>query len=1188
MTVQLSSLRVTADMDVSPYTRAMAEKVAADRQGATSSTAVGTALANVDAQAEKTASGVKRLSGSLIEGYKSGSTFEKTIRDVGRAVDTGMNLDRAQLLLDAAYRKFGLVADAAQLAKQGFVSIGPVIQELTAHYNAQAAAQEKAATATRLHADAQQTLKQRLADAAAGNARASSFQSGINSSLGVKDDFGGAGRGQDITAFAAEYDRYVQGLVKVRDAEEDLARSRARNAQAQINGALSVRDSFDTERRSADIEAFARNYDDYSKSLLRARREEEALARTRASAAQSQINDRLGVRTDFNTQKRGEDIAAFGASLDQGRARRDPVWAATKEYNAAIDEINAKWKTWGITEEHRDGLTKRAEITLKQTTQSLKNNSAAVGLNANQWTNLGYQVNDVGTMLLSGSSPMQVLATQGGQIYQVLSDAEGGVGGALKSIGLRLLGLVTPAVVAGSALLAIGVAGVTAYNSWRNGQREITMALSGIGRASGSTAESINAISFAAAGVSQGTVGEARTMANALAATGRIGDEMAQKLVMAGKDIARTFGTDAAGAAAILAQSFSDPARGVEQLNARLGAFSAATIRNVQSLTAQNRTIEAQQVLYDGVKSSLVNGAELTSGWGRMWDSAASSASRYWAAAGKAIDKQWGTGGTNQDQLEAAERRLAELQTIASRRTPTVNQNLGTTAEIERARAEVERLRDAMADAATKSADIKANLDSIKAMGEIRVVLPEPDALRALQDRAKFLATLAEDPVAITKSGFSTAQVKVAAERAAELAKSYKTPQEAAIAQAELANKAITARSAAERASIAMQQKALELNNAALLPAEKQAQIQLAYNNALKEGNFQLSEAGRMRLLSIQDAIGGTQAEIDGIGRTAREAELLRLNWQTYADLRREAAQNNTAIDQAQVARLQQENALLVARKELLAKRALEDDLGFQGRQLGRTDVEQRVAGTLRSSGLGEDLDGPTAGLIRMNEQLAMTKQLTSDFGSSFVSSMMGGASAVQSLNSALGSMASKLANLVADQATTSFFNASKSFITPLLSGFFGGGGTPLGMGGIGARAAGGIIQGPGTGTSDSILSRVSNGEFVVNAHATSRNRGVLEMINSGNSWSLPGFADGGMVGGPQSSGMVGGQAVNVNVYPVEGTSAEVQKKRNGDGSLSIDVIMKHVDAHIASSVEGRGSVARKLEGTYGLKRKLR
>ena len=55
--------------------------------------------------------------------------------------------------------------------------------------------------------------------------------------------------------------------------------------------------------------------------------------------------------------------------------------------------------------------------------------------------------------------------------------------------------------------------------------------------------------------------------------------------------------------------------------------------------------------------------------------------------------------------------------------------------------------------------------------------------------------------------------------------------------------------------------------------------------------------------------------------------------------------------------------------------------------------------------------------------------------------------------------------------------------------------------------ASGGYISGPGTGRSDSIPAMLSNGEYVINAAATSQNRALLEAINNGR-----GFAAGGLI----------------------------------------------------------------------------
>lgn len=65
---------------------------------------------------------------------------------------------------------------------------------------------------------------------------------------------------------------------------------------------------------------------------------------------------------------------------------------------------------------------------------------------------------------------------------------------------------------------------------------------------------------------------------------------------------------------------------------------------------------------------------------------------------------------------------------------------------------------------------------------------------------------------------------------------------------------------------------------------------------------------------------------------------------------------------------------------------------------------------------------------------------------------------------------------------------------------------------GLDGNAAGGQIVGPGTGTSDSILARVSNGEYIINAASTSRYLPLIEAINSN---AMPAFSDGGLALSP-------------------------------------------------------------------------
>lgn len=81
------------------------------------------------------------------------------------------------------------------------------------------------------------------------------------------------------------------------------------------------------------------------------------------------------------------------------------------------------------------------------------------------------------------------------------------------------------------------------------------------------------------------------------------------------------------------------------------------------------------------------------------------------------------------------------------------------------------------------------------------------------------------------------------------------------------------------------------------------------------------------------------------------------------------------------------------------------------------------------------------------------------------------------------------------------------------------------------SRAAGGVITGPGTSTSDSIFAMLSNGEYVVNAESTRKYKPLLDMINFGvmGKTMIPAFAQGGYTGG----GRGGNSVVIVKSDPV-------------------------------------------------------
>jgi len=104
----------------------------------------------------------------------------------------------------------------------------------------------------------------------------------------------------------------------------------------------------------------------------------------------------------------------------------------------------------------------------------------------------------------------------------------------------------------------------------------------------------------------------------------------------------------------------------------------------------------------------------------------------------------------------------------------------------------------------------------------------------------------------------------------------------------------------------------------------------------------------------------------------------------------------------------------------------------------------------------------------------------------------------------------------------------------------------------------GGLVTGPGGPRDDAILTALSNGEFVVNAAATARHRGLLEQINSGGNLSTPvaSAASGGVTGGPMQLSIAivdSRQSAIAALKSREGKKAIVNIGASGRADMGID-----------------------------------
>ncbi|MBX6950506.1 hypothetical protein EX227_00400 [Providencia rettgeri] len=148
----------------------------------------------------------------------------------------------------------------------------------------------------------------------------------------------------------------------------------------------------------------------------------------------------------------------------------------------------------------------------------------------------------------------------------------------------------------------------------------------------------------------------------------------------------------------------------------------------------------------------------------------------------------------------------------------------------------------------------------------------------------------------------------------------------------------------------------------------------------------------------------------------------------------------------------------------------------------------------------------------------------------------------------------------LATALTASFAAGATSLATAIMTASSAGGASnafSAGLKGLGMGfAEGGHVIGPGTKTSDSIMTRLSNGEFVMRAAAVDQfGVGFFDALNNG---LLPGFSEGGLVSAP-----------NFTQYSAPSLPSSVTETRESTGSSSAaPVLQQHLvfDANEALS----------------------
>ncbi len=223
------------------------------------------------------------------------------------------------------------------------------------------------------------------------------------------------------------------------------------------------------------------------------------------------------------------------------------------------------------------------------------------------------------------------------------------------------------------------------------------------------------------------------------------------------------------------------------------------------------------------------------------------------------------------------------------------------------------------------------------------------------------------------------------------------------------------------------------------------------------------ANAYRDLIKSADDRVAQMKLEAELAGQTGVASDALRFK----LDLLQQSEEKGRSLSAAKVEAINSRVEAFKKYAEAAASAKLKADLLFEREQLGRSAIDQQIAGGLRSSGLPVDFNSYEAGLLRTNLQLQYARDLAGDFTSTFFDGLRQGESVWDAFGNAGVKALQRIADTLMNDVLNSMFSVSSASSGSgggLFSGLLGGLGSLFG-GGKGAfpSAPGGLYAKGGT-----------------------------------------------------------------------------------------------------------------------------
>lgn len=884
MAVELRSLRISSDFDSSSYVSGMNAKVTADNAGAQSSKAAGAAIEGLKSKVSSAVPLLERLSRTYVDGYGSAAKFNTVIQQLARSQDTNeTSVAHLEAVYDGIQKKFGLVADASELAARGYTGLATAIENVNSRLSQSGVAESATAIASRIEALRQQfdpayVSAQRLTGEL--NDLAEAERLGVQISGGYEAALDALVQKHDAVAAAArkqsdEYARLAQAGREAQQAEkaqaninqtmgvgsgtglrasdsaavfqEQLARqeeiARQRLQQEADNFSTSLQQSFNfggagsSARDSASV---------FSAEFARLEQLQQQQAQQRGTNFTADLNERLGVDGNGTSAKASasafEDAARAADELGRRvagvRAQIDPLGVAQDRLNKALAEYedlarrgaissDDLGKAQGVARQQFD--TQRKEIERQQ-------KRGVGGLPGYQLTNLMYQGTDVAQSLALGMPFSQVALQQGPQIAQIFAADSAALKG--------LIGAVGGTTIAITAAVAIVAAGTKAWMDYAASVKEVDSAAKGLGQATAGSSAQMEAAAQAGANAANISIKSARSLEAQFLQTGKIGSDSFQGLIALSRNFATTLGTDSDTANEKLTSMFADPANAAQTLWRQYGLIDAATAQYVSRLVSQNRQTEAQQVLLNALPARLASATEASTAFGRVWLNISTWTSNTWDNIGKVIDRAVAVPDLAGQVDDARKQLAADTKTRDATAGSLVTRIFGNQAQadVDRSRARYDDLNEQLRRKQQREAEQQRQrqYDALQAPAlDYAATAPATEDVRqrrSLEDTTERLRRANAIPSDVsTISSDQRADIAASYDAAKRALDTYMTSQEKAQALAQIDIKIENARNPAIRANLEAERQRIQLAGEQVTAQQAANQIDLARNQVIQQ-----------------------------------------------------------------------------------------------------------------------------------------------------------------------------------------------------------------------------------------------------------------------------------------------------------------------------------------------------------------